>query len=452
MARAIVILLAAVALTMASSARARAAEASPPAEAQAPAYTLEVDSDAPAALSYDAVAARLATDLGGSVSPAGGKSPTRAAVTIRYRDASRLLTVRADHAGGRSISREVTAEGDAAAVQREAILLAGNLARDEASELIDELAAKKTTPAAIEDKPPEPAPAPAPALEPEAAPAPIAEAPALEPPEVFHPVTVAFVHPLATNFAHPDVRTAFSLSIVYGHVGRVNGLDLSSAVAHARRVKGAQVATGLALTIGDLNGFQGSAGAAITTGRVDGLQLAIVSIGQDVSGAQIGIVNVGKRVKGLQLGLVNIAEEVDGAAIGMASITRDLFHPIAWASNLAYATVGVKFSTKYAYTITALGLGSLETNLAKDGVSFTVAIGARVPLGRAFDLEIETAYTEQELETRDESNRALHPRLLPGYSFGKRLRVFAGAGIRVPIVFGKGSPVVRPEGVLGVQF
>lgn len=465
----------------------------PPAAAGAPAYTLEVESDDPAAVSFDAIAPRLAAELGAPVAPAT-RAAARAAITIRYR--ARTLTVRAAHPGRAAVERSIAAEGDVSAVRSEAVLLAGNLARDEARELLDELTRPPPPPPAEPEPPREPAPA-------------RAEPPA---PEERWLATFAVLYPLATNARHPDVRSLLDVSLFYGRVGRVAGLQIGTLTTMASRdlsgaalaglvsvvggsVDGAQLATGAAfaggrvhgaqlgtlvtMAGGDVAGTQLAAGVTYARGRlegaqlsaianvaterahgvqvaagvnvapeVEGLQMAVINVGRDVGGAQIGIVNVGRKVKGLQLGLVNIAEDVGGAALGLVSVSRDAFHPLVWGGNLSYANVGIKWRSRYAYTIVGVGAGTRE--IAFDGPpTFTTAIGGRIPLG-AFDIEIQTAYSIAASGTR--SNQATHVHAIGGYAFAKHLRLFAGAGPRIPLDFERGDNAVRPEVLAGVQF
>jgi hypothetical protein len=381
--------------------------------------------------------------------------------------------VRAIHGGGQILEREVHAEGDAAAVQREAILLAGNLARDEARELIDELVARKPSPPPL---PPE-VTAEAPPKEPPA------EAP---PPEERVIATFSFFHPLATNPRNPDVRTNIGISLLYERIGYLDGLGLGMGVSFAKRgmrgshltigatiaggdvdgyqgsvganlalgrLRGAQMAAGMNLVKGDAAGIQMSAGANIALAQLTGAQLSLINIGGDIEGAQVGLVNIARHVKGAQVGLVNIAQkQVEGAAIGLASIAPDAVHPIFWSSNLAYTNVGIKFSTKYAYTLLAVGFGTNEVKLTDGHPLFVGAVGAHLPIASGLDLDLETAYSDLAFETDNQKNRAVHVRALPGYSFAKHLRLFAGGGARIPVAFDVGSPAVRPEGVVGVQF
>ncbi len=440
----------------------------------APAYTLEVDSDASDVIAYDAVAERLASDLGGKVARPS-TTPTRAAITIRYRDEPRSLHVRVVHADGQALEREVKAEGDAQAVQREAVLLAGNLARDEARELLD----------ALTKRPPPPPPEPAEPAPPVVAPPPPPVEPDKPTEEERAPIVVAFAYPVATNWNRPNVATSFTVVTIYGQTARVDVLGLGLGVIHARkslggfnfgtaatiagedtsgftgsvganialgRVSGVQAATGFNLGGNGLSGVQLAAGANVATGEVSGVQAGVVNIGENVRGAQLGIVNVGRNVKGAQVGVVNIAENVDGAALGVVSIARDLLHPIAWTSNLAYTNAGVKFATKYLYSTSALGFGSHETKFRGKRPAFTFALGGHIPVVSKLDVDTEVAYSDVDLDESSKSNRALHVRALPGWSFAKHLRVFAGGGVRIPVAFDQGTMAVRPEGVAGIQF
>lgn len=483
--------------------------------ASAPAYTLEVESDAPDVVSYEALAARIGSDLGSSVARPGDLPALRAVITIRYRD--RELVVRAVHAGGRVLERKVKAEGDAADVQREAVLLAANLARDEAREILDVLAAR-------------PSPAPA------AAPEPTSMVEPSKPPidEGYHPFSIALFSPLATNYARPNVRTNLNLSFVYGRVGTVDGMQLGGAVAHASRdvsgaqlggaasvsegamdgtqlggaiahtsrdVSGAQLAGAVAIaggtvdgvqivsavnvargevngvqmsgalnlalegmtgaqftgavnvTRGSFGGMQMSGAANIATRDVEGAQLSAVNVAGPLDGVQIGVLNVARKVRGAQVGVLNIAEEVDGVALGVVSISKNSIHPLVWTSNLQYMNAGIKFSTKYVYTLLGVHYGTLEGDF--DNVGATAAIGGRLPLPARFDIELQNAVTHlvpRPSESTKNGNLWLAHQVIAGYSFASHLRIFAGGGARLPLSVDIGRDVVRPEVLAGIQF
>lgn len=471
-----------------------------------PAYTLEVDSDAPDEISYEALAARIQNELGGIVVRPSAGTPTRAAIVVKWRSQERKLTVRASHVGGQLVERTVESKGDTAAVQREAVLLAGNLGRDQARELIDELTSKpsKKNPEPEAEETPEETPPPP-------------KAPQVD--DGYHPLSASFFFPLATNYKRPDVRTNFNFELLYGRVGKLDGVQLGPGVGYASRsvdgvqfnalaqgtkgdvhgvqlsaagnvalgnlrgwqttggvnvvlgdARGVQIATGINVALKGSRGLQLATGVNVSGGPTQGVQLATglnvatglaegvqissgLNAAEEINGLQLGIFNLARRVRGAQIGIINIAEEVDGAAIGVLSITKTSIHPVVWFGNLNYANVGVKFTMKYMYTTIALTLGSLESSEVATGGTF--ALGAHLPIAGKVDLDLEGAYSNVSTkfaykDTVD--NDSAHVRLVPGYVFAPRLRLFAGGGARIPAHFSVGSSAVRPEFIAGVQF
>lgn len=463
------------------------ARAQPAADRAAPGYTLRVETDAPDIVSYETIARGLETELGAPVAPSG--QPTKARIVIRYTSEPPTVAVRATRADGSTLERSVEARGDAEAVRRAAVLLAGNVARDEANELLEGLAAK--------------------AKPPEAEPTSEATKPAApEEPERFAVATLSLAYPIATNAGRPDVRTPLAFSFFYDRIGtstalqfglgvtvasrashatqigiiaalsggRATGLQLGIGAALARGpVEGAQASVGFSAAKESVAGVQLSGGANLARGAVDGTQVATafnvagedvrglqltggLNLAPTVDGAQIGIVNVGRHVRGLQLGVINVAEEVEGAALGLVSVTRDGVHPIVWTSNASYVNVGVKFATKYTYTITAVGVGTPETDwdsgrtIEKVGVAF--AIGGRIPVvvGSVASLAILPEMGGYLHDSGPTQNFAMAPRALAELSFASHFALLAGAGIRKPVKFDRGSEAATPEFVFGVQF
>jgi hypothetical protein len=380
-------------------------------------FTLEVDTDAPDVVSHDAIGEDIAREL-------GAEGP-RVELVIRYRDADRTLVVRAKHDGGRVVERTVKAEGDAAAIRKEAVLLAGNVARDEARELIDALSARppKPPPPAAPPPPSEPAPAPQ-------------ETPTAPSEEEVRVLNGGLAYPLSSNFGRPGVTTYFDFSLLFGLVGKVKGAQIGTGAAMAREIRGAQI----------------GAGAAIAR-NVEGAQLSPVAIADEVTGAQIGVVNIARRVKGAQVGVVNIADEVDGGAAGLVSISRDSIHPIAWAGNLGYFNAGIAFESKYVYTILAMTYGSLETGI-DPSVGGVGAIGTRLRVWEGLDVGLESSFSaiEPVPATTEGTNTWFHQRALLGWRFARRARVFAGGGFRAPIAVVEGSNAIRPDFIGGFEF
>jgi len=202
---------------------------------------------------------------------------------------------------------------------------------------------------------------------------------------IYRPVSVSFFPPLSTNgFDGYKVLTNFSLNIIGGYVGAVQGCEIGSVFnVDTRDMQGCQLGGVLNVVAGDARGFQGAGVANVvagdlevcqaagvgnfvagdvsgaqlagvfnfTAGEVDGLQLggvANIAVG-DVSGvqiagpvniavgdcpvqlgvldvaigaseAQIGVVNIAGNARGLQLGVVNVAERNDGVPVGIVSV------------------------------------------------------------------------------------------------------------------------------------
>lgn len=465
-------------------ARAAHAEQSTDASVQAaptlPAYTLELESDAADVLSFETIAPALAAELGAAVDKPGAAPPSRAQVALRYRRADGSLSVRATQSSGITVDRSVRVGGTVAEVRRAAVLLAGNAARDEASEIASALSPK-----------PVPVSPTAPAIESDG--------------DV--PAVIGFAYPVATNYGKPNITTSAEFSPIYGRVGAVRAMQFDGVMAHASRsVRGLQLGGAVAWSEGPIEGLQlggaldfargdvigaqvaGAlgyaegvrglqlAGAAnIATKRVDGLQLSGAAnlamrgmeglqlsgfnYAENVSGAQIGVLNIAGHVRGAQIGVLNIADKVDGAAIGIASVSKDSVHPVAWTSNLSYINAGVRFSTEYLYTVLAAGFGNPETQL-KQHIALSAGLGAHLALPSSFDIEVEGLISYMSPNDTfavprsgpDRINSWVHSRALVGYTVMPRIRVFAGGGVRIPVSVDVGASEFKPEGVLGVQF
>lgn len=196
-------------------------------------------------------------------------------------------------------------------------LLASNLVRDEAAELLAQLTAANA-----------PAPAPAPESEPE---------PVAPPPHVFRnnacapnnlrhvPIGADFVPMLGTSTQQgTEVERGMSFNLIGGITGGVRGFELGGVFNIDRyTLCGAQFAGTFNWVGEDASGAQFSA-VNIVGGSMFGAQFSQVNVvGGDVKGAQLGMVNLsGAFMKGAQLGLTNIvAANLDGAQLGLANIT-----------------------------------------------------------------------------------------------------------------------------------
>lgn len=205
--------------------------------------------------------------------------------------------------------------------------------------------------------------------------------------DVYRPVSVSFFPPLSTNGVDAmEVRSSFSLNIIGGWIGKVEGAELggvfniggdvtgfqSAGVFNitGRRFKGVQTAgvfsivgesfdifqgAGVFNIVGDellgcqaagvvnvvgssVQGCQAAGVANVAGSDVDGAQLAgVINIaGKALTGAQLsGVVNVaGGGFDGAQIGIVNIAERARGVQLGIVNIAGedDGFVPIGIVS------------------------------------------------------------------------------------------------------------------------
>ncbi|MBX3234200.1 MAG: hypothetical protein KIT84_40305 [Labilithrix sp.] len=444
-----------------------------PAWAQGDAILLLVHGDElPKERLRDAIAAELkkpvAIDAG-----AGGAGGV---VTVTYRAATRELAVTWDGPKRGTVSRVVSAADKVDDVVRDAALLAGNLARDEADELLGPKPPPPVEPAEPAALPPLPPP-----IEPSTPSSPGADRPtppARDPND--RDFNLGVIYPLATNFGRPQVKTKFDWNLFSSRIGELDGFQLGGANVVGRDASGVQIgwianvvggtAAGWQVApfvnrAGALEGIQ-TAALVNTAGRASGGQVALVNLSGDLDGAQVGLVNVGGHVRGATVGLVNVADSIDGVPVGLASITKDGgIHPRAWSSNASFANLGLKLATRHTYT-----MPSLHYHRAYQhdfyGAGFT--IGGHIPF-RAVDngpyLDTELAFSwlyapERSIPSSSQNTyhqHLLQPRLraMLGWRFVEHFSVFAGAGLLTQVRFlddGDRALIrIGPEFVAGVE-
>jgi len=235
-------------------------------------------------------------------------APGQAPMAIALRAVSGgELTVTIHASAGQDLSRSVAAPARADEVPEVTALLVGNLARDEAGDLLARLRA------------PEPA-------------APVTEPPLAERELPLDSVNLSLVYPLTLRERTDERRFALEVGLFYSRIGALSGLGLElGGVAHVLgRVDG--------LMLGGIGYWHGGAAEGVRVGGVlgvggtglDGLSLAgalTVERG-DVSGGQIsGVTNVTTGdLDGFQLtGALNVAGAVEGLQIGgAANLSRAL--------------------------------------------------------------------------------------------------------------------------------
>jgi hypothetical protein len=386
-----------IALGLLLCAHARAADSA--ADMRPVTVVLHSDSSEP---TLAAVQSAVAEELG--VAALGADSQASAAargvLTVTYRSDTKELAISYSDATRGTVTRIVPAPERAADVPGLAALVAGNLVRDQAADFLNQAA-----------------PAPAPAPTPAPAPAPSAAAPTPAPPPPVHWLgNASFFYPLATNVNQPELETNFDFNLLYGHIGRLNGLELGTVSTVSGDAQGLQASVLTNLVGGRVSAGQFS--LAYNRGRsLEGVQLALVNradesmqglqlggmnmagtlskgvqlsalnFSGDFEGLQVGLVNIGKHVRGMQVGLINIADDMDGVPIGLVSVSREGgVHPVVWSTNTTYGNVGIKFATRYTYTMLSGAVhGEAEYTLYGGGLT----IGGSIPIAKRINGDVD---------------------------------------------------------------
>lgn len=421
--------------------------------AAAPPPTIAPPNDAPLAvelhgdlLPNDLLEAALRRELPRSTTTTTGRVNGEH-LTLTWRRSSRELAVSYDN-GAQTITRVVSADDDPARVADDAALLAANLLREDVAS--------------------RPAPPPAPTSAPAPAPAPPPPKPRTEP-LAYVPAVASFAYPLATNLQHPWARTNFEFNALYGRVGALEGLQLgmfgmvlgNRARGASGDVLGAQISALANVATGHVRGAQTSA-SNIAVGGLSGAQIGGVNVvGDRVRGVQIGGINVAAGpVQGVQVGLVNYAKDVEGVPIGLVSVTKSGgVHPTAWWSSATYGNLGVKFATRYTYT---MPYGSMHHAYNRALLGGGFAVGARVPIldWLRVELDVGMAYMIAPMTSRtpagaEYNERLLQPRVRAALHVSplKHLTFFAGGGAVAPMRFVNDDlqrASIRPEVFAGL--
>jgi hypothetical protein len=344
-----------------------------------------------------------------------------------------VLAVQYEAPGRKAIARVIPIPNTGEAAIRTIAWLAGNLVRDQASDLLPAPAAPPRA-----EAPAPPAPAPAPPPEPDTAtavPSLTFQARPAAPPRGYALATASFFFPLATNGSEPGIRTHLSANLIYGRIGTLDGgLQLGTANDVTGDVHGGQVGVLFNRAGGDVDGAQ-IAPVNSARGQVSGTQAGLVNRAGDVRGAQVGLVNVGRNVHGLQLGLVNVSDDIDGIPIGIINVSRTGgIHAVVWTSGTTRLAVGLKFSTRHVYTLFSGATASLD-GLHRYGPG--LAVGYRLPLRRVvLETDVGGSYLFGGPLTGVSRTQGLQDdlalaswRVLAGLELHRHLTLFGGAAL-----------------------
>jgi hypothetical protein len=312
----------------------------------------------------------------------------------------------------------------------------------------------------------------------------------------YFPLNASFLYPFATNAGDPNRATNLDVGVLFTKIGYLYGLQTAILASVTQEMIGAQVglvaitegptfgaqvAGAFALSDAPFSGLQVAglfnwsrfhfegieiagvanqsrksfsglqiAGAVniarrklhgvqiagfMNIGEVDGLQLAPLNISSEVTGVQVGIINIARKVSGTQIGLINIADNLQGESIGIASVPRSGgIHGAVWGSNSIYGNFGLKFASRFIYSIVSGGF-HVEDKDKVGGKSNLIGPGFTFGFYRPIlfqDFYVQADIGGYRLFLTDGAQRAhdeiYKTRLMVRYAIVNRFSMFVGGG------------------------
>jgi hypothetical protein len=265
-------------------------------------------------------------------------------------------------------------------------------------------------------------------------------------------VNLSVWYPLSLNKTKLD-STNLNLSLFYGRVGHVRGLDLGGIVSVVEKdltgvevcglsgivknnTNGGQISGLFNMAGKDFKGMQLSGLMNFTGDNGTGVQISglLNMVGNNMRGLQLGLVNVAGHMRGVQVGIVNVAKKQSGLPIGLVNLGQDgNCSWISWASNLVGVQSGLKIQLGSIYTILSLG----SFNLYKDiepSLAYGFHYGLHVPLKRCY-LNIDMGVTKIDNKSLFYSSKGeidqtmLDVRGILGFRISRQFALFLGAGL-----------------------
>jgi len=325
------------------------------------------------------VATSIASELSRPVTPLAANESCHApclAVAI----AGNAATVTFTTAAGGTRQRTIELGADRAQWTEMLTLLAGNLVRDESSDLLADPAPVEAP--AAPDVPTPPLPVVAPIV---LAPPSVAKT---LPPERVSPVGFGLVPGASTDLLDLGRSHWISIGLVAGVSGNVHGLALSGAVDVARGVSGVQISGAVAVA-GDLTGVQ-LAGAATVAEVSTGAQIAGAIAYAQRSHVQVaGAVSAAELAHTQVAGALAVARDADFQAAGAASIAERANTQIAGAVNVTGHLSGFQLATiNVARRNDGVQVGVINVGGGPDGDAFgliNIVPGGRTELEATMD-------------------------------------------------------------------
>lgn len=438
----------------------------------------------------------IAREIGATVTLAEEAPGGPSTLTLRVGEGRHVvLSYRAED--GRLTERDVELPDAPDRAVEVISLLAGNVVRDEAAELV----------AALRKPPDKPSPPSPPALRfppPEAQrrPPPRRSTPCKAADAATLPAGVDFV-PGAGSSSHFGLSTTrrFSLNILGGYGAGIAGVELGGLAniestfacglqlagivnIVAGPVEGLQLA-GIANAAGHVTGGQGSLinvaageveGAQIgildvATGEIDGVQAGVVNFARgDVLGLQLGVLNVALgSVKGAQLGLVNIADK-SSFSLGFINVIRGgPLHVDLWGQETGILMAGLKHGTDHFHNIYGFGVRPVDVGAGGDAsadprssgdgagvrtagdsaaLAFTFGMGGHFSLSDRLSLATDVlVYSLHAMTTFAPYAALTQARVIVGLRVVDGLGIYAGPSYNVSVAAKAADASMSPYGV-----
>jgi len=209
--------------------------------------------------------------------------------------------------------------------------------------------------------------------------------------------------------------------------GSINGAQLGGFANIAfEQSEGIQAAGFINLAVKDFRGLQ-AAGFMNSAGNTDGVQVAgFINEAKDADAQVAGFINIAKEVSGVQVaGFINIADSCD-YPIAPINIIRNGQKSLGFTTYDGVTNMATfRSGGRVMYGIIGAGY---HNNARKPLYAAEAGLGAHLRITKKFRLNIEgssTSYTD----FTDEIYLKSSLRVMPAYSVGNRLEVFAGPAI-----------------------
>jgi len=233
---------------------------------------------------------------------------------------------------------------------------------------------------------------------------------------------VTFAYPIGSSgISSIKYANNFSLNILYGLNGGVNGTEIGSIFNYNKGiVKGFQLSGVANINTGFSNGFLLTGVTNIcldsTSGQFiagvlnysaqngKGFQLSTINIASNTfTGFQLGVFNYAKNIKGVQLGVFNfLNDSLEALPIGVFSIVRNGYYEFELAGGEAiYSNLNYKMGVEKFYTVFKTGYTLFKNSPV---YSFGMGFGGNISIAAKQKISIDISYNQIVYNSNWESN------------------------------------------------